>query len=1248
MIGTVRVITERHSHEARSFVTTAHELRTGVLAPAGRPFKAQGKPPRRSMDNKQDPSLLFTPDDPKTSAADADATPSRQNFHVEPDFSPALSDDLASGPIDFSGINALRTQPLKATNPGNGDVFGGASISQNRKAAISLPQVEAMPEQGSDEEEEDELESPAHSAQPAHALTGIPSPIEFGPGVTHYFGLEQQIGGGRMREATPPNPEDVPPTHFQSAVRSTERASSVTHAAISRRAAAGDAAIASSSLLKVPGHSVRNGPPLLLMDGLGFKRVGIPPPPPRFKPDAPPGAATAAATDTTNDRRAAPQRKRMAASAAGIPSTAIPPRTSSSSNAPPDTSVNAAINSNSSSSYAPPGGAVSAAASVTADPSSTATAAVTAADLADLSNTIPPESPGAPVDPNDEDDLDYEPDGSSTTSEPSGRLRVEQRCQLDRTIQQVFAAVSACATSTGLSDARICAEHRLEEMQRVRGEAAEDDDDLDPEERKVAYHTFLEFHGTNASDILSLHEELAVEVVDQTHVGRSRMLRKVFASGQKMVSRVHQQYGLEGGLMFVGPHLNEDGQLAKCFLTPGLSESTQLPATLHLSHDDFLGAVKLTAYNAENRAVNSLAGRPPIAEGATTNFYIDSVAAAATTASSAATTGAATSSGSVSTATAAAGPPRAVIKKEQTAAKREAAKMRNRSHEENKKAMQALLRNKAKEDVGIDLFVDAKRPGAFVWVPLGSSLKMQNIRLLSFPIDARLPGLSRPAKGAMELTILTHDYSKPPITGPPSAVRMAFTSSAGEAMPCVDGENKMWLASFDLAKSPRPLNGKELSDAAAARLETAAAALSKTDFEPDEYLQDDDDADGEHDMDSEHDTDGEHDVDDDEAEPPKPSAKTRGKKRARTADPEFATDTEVESEDATSPPATRKKSTVKKPAVKKRKSTVPTPPVTRSRTVALEVQEGGGKAKGKKREVREAEKGNGKEKLRVRFAPPAVSAAPADDDDDDDDDDRPLVRAPPPKRQHSKSRRVEDSDTDSGGQRTPPSTHQARCPASKPPEAEISPRHRQPAETAMDSPPQPGDLQILKHFRLDPLVSALVGYPDSPTPTPELLPQKRKCNAPAAPASDTVSALITQPDSPTLELLPQKWKRNDPAAPAFDTHVGSSSKRKRDAPAAPAFNARVGGSTKHRSSASTDSHGTVHAAASTAASGATADATSGPAGAAAMGADADSAPLNDNAIGLFGAMMEMLTTDQLAALMRKAKAKSLGGGSGGA
>ncbi|KAJ7738456.1 hypothetical protein DFH07DRAFT_966044 [Mycena maculata] len=914
-------------------------------------------------------------------------------------------------------------------------------------------------------------------------------------------------------------------------------------------------------------------PPLLLMDGLGFKRVGIPPPPPGFKP---PGAATTAAC------------KRMAASAPVIPSTAIPPRTSSSSNAPPDTSVSAAINSNSSSSDAPP----SAAASVIADPS-TVTAAVTATDPADLSNTILPESPGEPVNPNDEDDLDHEPDSSSTTSEPSGQLQVEQRRQLDRTVQQVLAAVSACTTSTGLSDARIWhviakdvegaqpqrpnlwnryqlysarVEHRLEEMQRVRGEAAEDDDDdLDPEERKLAYRAFLEFHRTDASDILSLHEELAVEVMDQTHVGRSRMLRKVFASGQKMVSRVHQQYGLEGGLMFVGPHLNEDGQLAKCFLTPGLSE---LPATLHLSHDDFLGTVKLTAYNAENRAVNSLAGRPPITEGATTNFYIDSVAAATTS-------GAAASSGSVSTTTATAGPPRAVIKKEQTmAAKREAAKMRNRSHEENKKAMQVLLRNKAKEDVGIDLFVDAKCPGSFVWVSLGSSLKTQNIRLLGFPVDARLPGLSRPAKGASawrvidirafsraikacskagqglrfekftytspaELTILTHDYSKPLITGPPSAVHVAFTSSAGEAMPCVDGENKMWLASFDLAKSPRPLNGKELSDAAAARLETVAAALPKTDFEPDEYLQGDDDVDGEHD------TDGEHDVDDDKAEPPKPSAKTRGKKRVRTADPEFATDTEVESEDATSPPATRKKSTVTKPAVKKRKSTVPTPPVTRSRKVALEVQEGGGKAKGKKREVREAEKGNGK-KLQVRFAPLAVSAAPADDNDDDDDD-RPLVRAPSPKRQHSKSRRVEDSDTESGGQCTPP---RPIMPISRPlnrPKPfveipyhkEISPRHRQPAETAMDfDPPQPGDLQILEHFRLA--------------------------------------------HTPTLELLPHKRKHDAPAAPAFDTHVGSSSKRKRDAPAAPAFNARVSSSSKHRSSTSADSHGTAHAAASTA------------------------------------------------------------------
>ncbi|KAJ7737639.1 hypothetical protein DFH07DRAFT_779320 [Mycena maculata] len=926
-----------------------------------------------------DPSLLFTPESPKTTAVEADATPSRKNLDATVDYSPALSDDL--------------TSPTTATEPENNDVFGGTSISHNKKAAVSLPHVEAIQEQRTDEEEEDEdeLESPAHTMQQTH----IPSPVEFGPGVTFHFpSFEQQVGGGRMREATPPRPEDIPSTRLRAAVRGTARASPITHSAISRRAATGAAAAPStSSLLQAPPHGLRNGPSQVFMDVLGFERVAILPPPPGFqaKTDPPPHRVK---TIAKNGGGSATEPSSQASTSSTInaagPST-IPPRASSSSNAPPGTA----------SSNVPPSAAAS-------------TFSTAGATAVGPSTTIPPPtSTSDQVATNDEpnpDDLD----ASSVTPDGPGRLRVEQRRQLNDCISEMQSKVAACAASTGLSERRILrafakeveggppwrvnlwnryrpyslsAEHRLEEMRRVREEAEEDDDDLDQDERKLANRAFMDSYGDDALEILSLYEELLLEEGDQTHLEHGQLLTKVFANGEKMVSRVHQKYSLEGCVMFIGLHLNEDTQIAKCFLTPGLSE---LAATLHLSHDDFLGAVKLTAYNAQNRAVNMLAGRPPIPEGATTGFYAPGTTAATTATTSVPSTSTATATSASPTAT------RTTLKRERSPAnadaKRQAAKARTQNHEEDKKSLQVLFRQKVQEDLGpgTDIFTDPKRLGAFVWVTLGSWLKTHHIRMLGFPTDAHLPGLSRLSGTAFrarvkdgqglrfekftynskdELSILTHDYSTPTAAGPLSAMRTAFTSSNGKALPCVDSANNMWMACFDLSKSAKPLNRTAITIAVARQLHVAATKLSRTDFE----------GDTDNEQDQEHDVEGE---DNGKARLPKESAKAKGK-RVRTNDPEYATDTDPESEDETSPPPRKKAATQQ-----------PTPRLTHAKAAKQIQQEGGGKEKGKK-----------KQKSRtVRFAP-RVSVTGRDtdnddndntdtDNDNDNDDDLPLVARP--------------------------------------------------------------------------------------------------------------------------------------------------------------------------------------------------------------------------------------------------------------
>ncbi|KAF8190754.1 hypothetical protein K438DRAFT_915355 [Mycena galopus ATCC 62051] len=738
-----------------------------------------------NMSRQTDPAHLFTPDGPKTSGADVMD-------------SPALSDDFASASVsyDFSGIkalstqprgtapNALSTQPTRGIDSANDDVFGGGSISHHGKAAISLPQVETFPEPPTDDEE-DELESPAHLGQQQRLR--IPSPIEFTAPVTYEFPLfEPQVGGGRTREATPPAPEDVPLTRLRADLRSTAHATPVTQAAILRQATAGAAAAASTStsvpsfpqeMVFAPPHasfmelaqkerrvpleqspsSKYHFPPVPPEDYLaafGFQSVPLPPPPP-----GPPGPPP---------RPVKTKPPRASSSSSTATAASIPPRASSTkatAKAPSNTATVAASASNTtgpncvgpSTSNVATAAAIPPRASsskVTAGTSSH-TAANTAAAAASASNTTGPECVGPstsdPVadderepdgDNGDDDDADNDHDvrSSSVTNDGPGRFRGDQRRKLDACIFDMHARMSTCAASSGLSERRILrvfvkevdsgrhrrpnlwnryqtyslsAQHRLEEMRRVRGaDAEEEEEDLDQDERKLAYRAFMDYYGDDTEEILSLYEELAVEEIDQTHLERGRLLTKVFSNGEKMVSRVLQKYGLEGCVMFVGSYLNEDAQVAKCYLTPGLSK---LAETLHLSHDDFLGAVKLTAYNAQNRTLNTLAGRPPIPEGAATHFYLPETTADAAAVS--VSTAAAAGVNAVSTSAHAASPAaaRPALKKERRSQpsdmKRHAAKMRTRNHEESKKLTQALFRKKAEEDVGLTSLWIPNAPG---------------------------------------------------------------------------------------------------------------------------------------------------------------------------------------------------------------------------------------------------------------------------------------------------------------------------------------------------------------------------------------------------------------------------------------------------------------------------------------------------------------------------------------------------------
>ncbi|KAJ7769261.1 hypothetical protein B0H14DRAFT_2632785 [Mycena olivaceomarginata] len=498
-------------------------------------------------------------------------------------------------------------------------------------------------------------------------------------------------------------------------------------------------------------------------------------------------------------------------------------------------------------------------------------------------------------------------------------------------------------------------EHEKAEYARALrvNEDLEDGEEPSRQQWQLTYDDFyLEFGEENADEILVTFGQLR-HLGAQTHAQRARLFSKLFRNQEKLLLRTFENHGFEGCTILAGPILNEDAQVAKVSFTPGMKA---LPATLRMTEGDFLGACKLTAYSNQMGVINDLAGRS-LPESASTACSINPSAAPVASAPVKTTMQVDDRADFPFGAdpAAAAGPSTSVVTKkklkppanydgltsgEKAALQKRLAKERVGKLDSRKDQLRVRLAQASIADVGFNAFLK-QNGGGFLWTSLGRELLKRRVRIVGYPVDARLPAQTKARKGSSAWRILdlnafnralqarssaghglrlekipdsvpmgkgkeagstiviaTHDYNVPVPPGPISAVVARMRSSMGVAMPVMDGLDKMWMASFDLEKQQVPIRPAAFTDADALRLETAAMAQGGNeddeDFEDGDVEDDGEEDDGDRDDGDGDDEDEDGDGNEDEAPLPKTSKRVVGKRKAR--------DSDYESEEETIPP----------------------------------------------------------------------------------------------------------------------------------------------------------------------------------------------------------------------------------------------------------------------------------------------------------------------------------------------------------
>ncbi|KAJ7790998.1 hypothetical protein B0H14DRAFT_3501033 [Mycena olivaceomarginata] len=339
-----------------------------------------------------------------------------------------------------------------------------------------------------------------------------------------------------------------------------------------------------------------------------------------------------------------------------------------------------------------------------------------------------------------------------------------------------------------------------------------------------------------AEEILTTSAELAKNEskIDQTLRQRQNKFHGWKAKFANAFAKMFAQDNFEAFMCFNGVWLNEDTELGAVITTPGM---TTFLEDISSCESDFIAAAKLTAYTNSMKSIK-VACVP---------------AADTSTAASAAVTVAADDAAST-----AAGPD-------------DKQKLTNNKHQNNIKAARLRLGTACTDDTGVDIF--NKDNSNFASATVAGLLASSDLICVGWPADVRLFSFYPAGKGtgawrhpelqslnaaldardggpeqglrfekrkrlSGSYVIFSHDYRKPPPTGPATEIKRHWRSSCGSLLPCLRDDNAAHEAAPLTADSskqyaPRP-SRKPSKSGKGKRKAKQDSDSDSSDFEPEE------------------------------------------------------------------------------------------------------------------------------------------------------------------------------------------------------------------------------------------------------------------------------------------------------------------------------------------------------------------------------------------------------------------------------
>ncbi|KAJ7235173.1 hypothetical protein B0H12DRAFT_1076159 [Mycena haematopus] len=393
--------------------------------------------------------------------------------------------------------------------------------------------------------------------------------------------------------------------------------------------------------------------------------------------------------------------------------------------------------------------------------------------------------------------------------------------------------------------------HCVEEYQRIHPDfdpTTMDIPQLTAGDLSQMYKKFLEaFPDGEAEIILEKHADLALLEQEESLASRQRHFDRVCSRIRSMINTANERQ-FEAIVFICGSHVHEDSELADVLATPAL-ETAFSNALRHsnsdmpLSSSDLLGIAKICAYSAQLKSYlesgvsvpdglfTMLAGPTPSAKASAKAAKVIAKASPAIAAAKAfakASTALGVKAPNASTSNAVAGPSKQ--------APTVVAAVKIQSNTDNIKAIRDRCCAMSQLCAKFDVFRDkGGRLGNFIWVPIGATLSSNNLRLLGYPTEARLPGEVYGDKGSGawrsqdltylnvsllehesgsgyglrlqshhytegDLVIIGHNYATPAPTDA-AAADLHWQTSGRNSVRCQDAAGNVWSARVDVRRA---------------------------------------------------------------------------------------------------------------------------------------------------------------------------------------------------------------------------------------------------------------------------------------------------------------------------------------------------------------------------------------------------------------------------------------------------------------